>query len=319
MRARLLLSALLAAAAMPSLAADPRGRAEPEPGLCKERAELNPDIFGFSSGSDVATVGSVGLGFEIAPAFETRSGKFASHEGKAQIGIGLLPCVEIGPSIIGNREVTKAFQAIDEETSSFFGAGLEMKLKLLGRAQHGFGLTLVAEPTFGRVRERTRGEADDGTGTLVPFRRSRHFDEWGLASKVLVDTVLVPDRVFLAFNLAHEASWPDVTPNDDSSTLIASAAVSLRVTDSFYGGIEARYLKAYKSAWFDRPQGDAWFLGPTFLWAIGDNITLSGTWSTQISGKASPNPMETGQYASGRLNLIDFNHHEAKAKLGIAF
>lgn len=298
-------------------AADMAGRKGPEAAaessLCKERTELVPDIFGFTSGSDVASFKSVGLGFEYGGAYGQRGGRFDSNLGKAQVSVGLLPCLEVGPEIFGSRDIFKSFDAVERDRASAFGGGVEVKLKLLGRAQHGFGLTLVAEPTIARVRERTI--TDDGTGAVIT-RRS--FTETGLASKVLLDAVLVPERLFLAINLIHEVSWPDVTPSETSSTFTVSTAVSARLAETFYAGVEARYRHAYEGAWFDRALGDAWFLGPTMFWAITDKIAVSATWSTQVAGNAKADPV-TGDPNPGRLNLVDFNHHEAKAKLAVSF
>jgi hypothetical protein len=300
-------------------AADLKGKAPAaaaEPQLCKEVSEVNPDIFGFSSGTDVASFGSAALGIEYGGAFGTRSGTFTGSGGKVQYSFGALPCVELGPSItFGMDRSTVAFSPEDAKSEAL-GAAIEAKFKLLGRAEAGFGMTLVFEPSWGRVRDRNHIFND--AGDLV--RESSSHDETGLASKILFDTVLVPDRLFLALNFIHEAAWIDVTPSEEESTFITSAALTLKAAENFFIGVEGSYRQAYAGAWFDKAQGDAWFVGPTFLWSISEHVTLSGAWAVQVAGSEKSHPLDdTPYFAQGDLNLIDFNQYEAKLKLGISF
>jgi hypothetical protein len=313
---------VLAAVLLPvaAQAADLRAKAPvaaaAEPQLCKEVSEVNPDIFGFSSGSDVASVGSAALGLEYGGAFGTRSGTLTDSAGKVQYSFGAVPCVELGPSItFGMAHSTVAFSPEDFKSEAV-GAAIEAKFKLIGRAEAGFGMTLVFEPSWGRVRD--RNHVFDEVGNVV--RESSSHDETGLASKILLDTVLVPDRLFLAVNFIHEAAWIDVTPSEEESTFITSAALTLKASEAFYLGVEGSYRQAYSSAWFDHAEGDAWFVGPTFLWSISENVALSGAFAVQVAGSEKSHPFdEAPYYAQGDLNLVDFNQYEAKLKLGISF
>jgi hypothetical protein len=297
-------------------AADLKGKAPvaaAEPQLCKEVSEVNPDIFGFSSGTDVATPGSAALGLEYGGAFGTRSGRATDSEGKVQYSFGALPCIELGPSITFGHSASEAAFSYDRTESDALGASIEAKFKLIGRAQAGFGMTLVFEPGWSRVNERTR--FGDGS----PSFKNNH-DEVGLASKILLDTVLVPDRLFLAVNFVHEATWIDVTPSEEESTFATSVALTLKAAENFYMGVEGSYRQAYSGAWFDHAEGDAWYVGPTFLWAISDNVALSGALAVQVAGAEKSHPFADEPYfAQGNLNLTDFSQYEAKLKLGISF
>jgi hypothetical protein len=295
-------------------AADLKGKAPvaaAEPQLCKEVSEVNPDIFGFSSGSDVATPGSAALGLEYGGAFGTRSGRATGTDGKVQYSFGAFPCVELGPSITFGHADAEAAYTYDRSESDALGAAIEAKFKLIGRSQAGFGLTLVFEPGWSRVRDRHRFVDDTG----LVFEKSNH-NETSLASKILLDTVLVPDRLFFALNFVHEAAWIDVTPSEEESTFSTSAALTLKTAETFYIGVEGSYRHAYAGAWFDKAQGDAWFVGPTFLWAISENVALSGAWAIQVAGSEKSSE---DYFATGDLNLVDFNQDEAKLKLGISF
>lgn len=311
--------ALLAAAVLlpvAAQAADLRARAPvaaaAEPQLCKEVSEVNPDIFGFSSGTDVATPGSAALGLEYGGAFGSRSGSTTDSEGKVQYSFGAFPCIELGPSVtFGMGHSTLAYSPEDTKSEAL-GVALEAKFKLIGRAQAGFGMTAVFEPSWSRVRERNHLFND--VGDLV--RESNNHDETGLASKILLDTVLIPDRLFLAVNFVHEAAWIDVTPSEEESTFTTSAALTLQAAENFFLGVEGSYRHAYAGAWFDKAQGDAWFVGPTFLWSISESVALSGALAVQVAGSEKT----SDEYvAMGDLNLADFNQYEAKLKLGISF
>ena len=297
-----LLASACALVAIPASAADLRGAAKETAAasqLCKETAELNPDIFGFSSGTDVASPKSLAMGLEYGGTFRSRSARYTGTDGKVQLSYGLLPCVEIGPSFTFGFSKESPYGGPRTETSAL-GAAIEAKFKLWGRAQHGFGATLVFEPSWSRVRERTQGSP------------RINYDETGLASKLLFDAVLVPEKLFFAFNLAHEATWIGLSPSEEESTFTTSAALALRMSETLYWGIEGSYRHAYADAFFDRAQGDAWFVGPTFLWQISDSATLSGAFAVQVAGN------EKGA-TGGNLNLADFNQYEAKLKLGISF
>ncbi|NJO53674.1 MAG: hypothetical protein HC829_01520 [Bacteroidales bacterium] len=258
-------------------AADLRGRAPvaaAEPQLCKETSEVNPDIFGFSSGSDVATPGSLALGIEYGGGFGTRTGRSMSTDGKVQLSYGLVPCVEIGPSVVFGHSYDEPYGFEERGESDAIGGAIEAKFKLLGRAQTGFGMTLVFEPSWVRVNESTRFA--DGSPTF-----ENDHDETGLASKIVMDAVLVPDRLFFALNFIHEAAWIDVTPQEEESAFINSAALTLKATEAFYIGVEGSYRQAYAGAWFDKSRGDAWYVGPTFFWALSENVSLSAPWRSR--------------------------------------
>lgn len=293
-------------------AADLKGKAPvaaAEPQLCKETTEVNPDIFGFSSGTDVATPGSLALGIEYGGGFGIRSGRAMSTDGKVQLSYGLVPCVEIGPSIVFGNAYEETNDGLARTESDALGASIEAKFKLLGRAQTGFGMTFVVEPGWARVKERTRFASGD------PNETSNH-DETSLAMKLLFDAVLVPDRLFFALNFVHEAAWIDVTPQEEESAFITSAALTLQATENFFLGVEGSYRQAYAGAWFDQAQGDGWYIGPTFFWALSENVALSGALAVQVAG----NEKSSEEYiAMGDINLVDFSQYDAKLKLGISF
>ncbi|KAF0227358.1 MAG: hypothetical protein FD175_2701 [Beijerinckiaceae bacterium] len=281
---------------------------------CKETAGLSPDIFGFAAGSDVADLGSWSAGAEYGGAFGTRFGSLQSHGLKLQASTSPFPCLEVGPSLTFGAGRSNERIGQTSTISNAIGGGIEFKYKLLGRSIHGIGLTLVVEPTlargYSRLNDPFASPAISGTGLLA-----------GNTLKILIDSELVEDRLYGAFNVEHglgltRSDVNGCTTNSGSgycraSNLNLRAALSLKVADNFYFGGEVSHQRAYDGAFLNRGLGHAWFAGPNFLWQINEKLSMNGAWASQIAGKSN------GQTNS--LNLEQFNRHLAKVKLGYAF
>jgi hypothetical protein len=159
---------------------------------------------------------------------------------------------------------------------------------------------------------------------------------YGLEAKLILDGALEPDRVFGAVNLLYEverfrprglAAYDEDgervslrdpqaatfarAPAERETTVGVSGALAFRVADKVFLGGEARYLRKYEGFDLRTFEGQAFFLGPTFLAELAENVTLSGTWSVQVAGRARGAP--------GRLDLDNFQQHQARLKLSIDF
>jgi hypothetical protein len=309
-------------------AADPTPRKGPPPAPeppfagCKETKDsaLPADVFGFGSGTDVADSGSLGAGLEYNGGFGRRGGSFNGHSLKASVPYGLLPCLEIGPSLnFGFGRGTDRLLSTTDRTTAF-GGQLEIKYKIFGRATHGFGLTLVTEPGYSWINTKL-------SDPLTPFNGSERSRQFSNTYKLLTDFALVPDRLFGAFSVefAHAFNSAEPlalngcapasgSPNTfcRSSNLNLRAAAALKVADPLFLGVEVQHLRAYDGAFLNQLAGHAWFVGPTFFWEpIPGKLSVSGTVAVQVAGKA--------QGVSGKLDTTNFNQHIAKLKLGYAF
>ena len=96
-----------AALSAPAIAADLSSRkatSAPPPVIsaCTESEGIPTDAFGFTTGSDVADVGSFGPSLTYGGAFGTRGGSSNGHGLTLQGSYGLFPCFEIGPYVLGN-------------------------------------------------------------------------------------------------------------------------------------------------------------------------------------------------------------------------
>ena len=315
----------LATAASGARAADIPGRAikptpAPEPSLaCKETAGLPTDIFGFATGSDVNDLGSLSGSIEYNGNFGTRFGWAKGHLLKGQLSYSPLPCVEIGPTIQG---ATVAAAATTLGVNSHqFGGTVEMKYKLLGRSEHGVGLTFTTEP--GAFDRTYRSGFADAFGN--PFRPSGTLVS-NLA-RVLLDFELVKDRLYGAVNLEHMATWDDaVTPFNGftnpgyfkSSGFNIRAALAYKLNDSFYLGVEGSHQRAYLGTFLNRELGQAWFAGPTFYWQATEKVSITGSYNYQFAGQTKDAFNLYGVSSKG-VDLFNFNRHLAKLKVAYSF
>jgi hypothetical protein len=293
---------LTAAAAAGSARAD-----EPEAAAGHPEATATSGLFGFTEGSDVASTGEREVALEVLVGLGRRPSPFRAATTKLELGVGLAEGVELAPHI-----VVGATHLRDPETLRLRdGAGVvalggELKLRLLDRARAPVGATLVIEPQIGWF--------DEAAGAAGSRR--------GLETKLLLDTVLVPERVFAAVNILygldrfHRRGLQEVAPGqfepfevERSSTLGLSAAIAGRVRDGLFLGGEVRYLRAHEGYALDRLAGEALFLGPTLHAALAQGVALTAAWSVQAWGRDAA----TG----GRLDIEHFSRHQGKLKLSV--
>lgn len=305
-----------------SVAAADLGRKAPAPAApaastaCRESAGLPSDAFGFTAGTDVADLNSWGGGLEYSGSYGTRFGSLQAHGLKAQVSTSPVRCLEIGPSLTYNWGQTSERIGLTSARSTAVGGGLEFKYKLFGRGENGFGLTFVTEPTLAHGRSRF-------SDPLTPAYTRGDGAIAGNTAKILLDVELVKDKLYGAFNIEHVASFTRDGVNGcttaggngycKGSNLNLRAALSLKVADGLFLGVDAAHQRAYTGTFLNTNPGHAWFAGPNIFWQVNEKVSLNAAWSTQLAGKAN------GQIAGQKLNLDDFSRHIAKVKLGVAF
>lgn len=304
------------------------GIAAPLPSAsCKENEKtvLPADVFGFSAGSDVSDLGAWAMGLEYNGAFTGagfKPGSFASHLGKVQLSTSFVPCWEVGPYFLATSAVGTNRGVAGEIETTTYGFGVENKYKLLGRADHGVGLTLVFDPNYQAFRS---------TNTQVTPNLRWSGDILTSTYKVLLDKELIAGKLFGAVNLQWDQIWTErpglvnpIAGTSDfarNSVLTLSAALTYQLVDGFFLGGETRYVRTHNGLFFKQLTGDALFVGPTVYWQAAKNISLSGTWGVQVAGNAEfTNPATVApNLLSSRLNLVTQSQHIAKFKIGISF
>lgn len=292
------LALIAATLSVPAIAADLSSRkaaSAPPPALsaCTESEGIPTDAFGFTTGSDVADVGSFGPSLTYGGAFGTRTGSSNGHGLTLQGSYGLFPCFEVGPYLLGN--ITGASAGGVSADSRAFGAGVEMKYKLLGRDMHGLGLTLVIDPSLNRTDP-------DGAG---------RFTTYNTGIRVFMDKTLIPNTLYAALNLSQDLTWTGPSPYQRSSTFTVAGSLAWQVSDGLYLSGEVRHMRAHNELGFGKEAGYATFAGPGVFWQATKQLALSAAYNIQVAGKAKGQP--------GDLDLTNFSQHLVKVKLGYSF
>ncbi|MGL4495926.1 MAG: hypothetical protein ACRCXM_09400 [Beijerinckiaceae bacterium] len=263
---------------------------------CLERNALPPDVFGFTTGSDVSDVGAWGAALEYNGAYATRAGSFHGHLGKFQVSTAFLQCFEVGPYLQGTYGRNSLAGGSFDTTS--YGAGIELKYKLLGRDTHGVGLTLVVDPNVSRVHVGAGG----GNFTSITT-----------ALKVLMDKELIANKLYGAINLQWDLGWAGNGAYVRTSNLTLAGALSYQVADGVFLGGEARYLRTHNGNFFNQFTGEALFLGPTFYWQATKQLSFTGAVGFQAWGRSR------FDVPGANLNLATANQTVAKFKIGYSF
>ena len=264
---------------------------------CLENTALPPDVFGFTTGSDVSDVGAWGVAAEYNGAYGTRVGSFAGHLGKVQASTSFLRCFEVGPYVLGSY-ARNSLPLGGSFNTTAFGGGVELKYKLLGRDTHGVGLTLVVDPSVSAVN------VSGGGGNATSFTTSL---------KILLDKELIANKLYGAINLQYDLGWIGNGSYFRSSNLTVAGALSYQFADGVFFGGEARYLRTHTGLAFNTFTGEALFVGPTFYWQATKQVSLTGAVGFQVWGR------EPGSVPAAKLNLATANQTIAKLKLSYAF
>ncbi len=272
--------------------------APPASTSCLENNSLATDVFGFTVGSDVTDVGAWGGTLTGNGNFTARGQRLTGVTGVAQVATGLFRCFEVGPYVYLNGTTAKDKFGFSGN-SSFYGGGVEFKYKFLGRDVHGVGATLDLDLS---------GNGNRFSGLLGAGSDSA----FNLAARLFLDRELVKDKLYGAINLEHISTYSSRTGVlVDASQFNIRAALSAKVLPNFFVGAEAWYSRSYLGAGYGTYLGDGFFVGPNALWAINDKWTLNAAYQVQVAGKV--------RLAPGNLNLVNYNQHYARIKLGYAF
>jgi len=308
------------AATSVTLAADLPGRVTkptppPAAQACKETSALPTDIFGFTTGSDVNDLGALSGALEYNGSYGTRFGSLSANLLKAQLSYSPLLCLEIGPTVQG-FSVNAGSSTFGLDTRQF-GGTVELKYKILGRATNGIGLTITTEP--GIFNRQYRSGFYDAFGNITR-------PNGALASnlaRILMDFELIKDKLFGAINVEYQTAWDDpISPSDGfrspgffkSSGLNIRAALSYKLAETFYFGVEGSHQRLYSGTFFNQDLGNAWFLGPTFYWQATEKLALTGALNFQLAGQTE-NAFTNFGISSKNVDLVNFNRSLAKLKL----
>ncbi len=174
----------------------------------------------------------------------------------------------------------------------------DARFRALDRERSPFGLTLSIEPHW--------GFADETSGVKA--------DHFGIAYLLSADREILPDRIFAAMNLLFDTDRTRLLASGEAEqepTLGVGTALAARMLPGVWVGVEARYLRGYEGAGLNTFSGQGGYLGPTLYARLGEKGWLSAAWNFQVWGKATGIP--------GALDLVDFERHQLKLRIGYEF
>ena len=256
-------------------------------------------LFGFLTGTDIGEVGEKEIESETTGQFNKRAGSYAALS--QMIALEYTPTqnlrLEMG-AILGYHAVSGVAGLEDLRRGAFQGLSFEVRYRLLDRERSAFGLTILAQPHWGRIDE-TSGQSANQYGT-------------GFA--ILFDKELIQNRVVAALNLLYEptATQSRITGAwSRDATAGISTALMIQVYPGVLIGAEARYLRAHDSFGSDNFAGHALFFGPNVYIKPSERWRITAAWSSQVTGKSVDTPAS--------LDLTNFTRHQVKLRIGYQF
>lgn len=257
------------------------------------------NLFGFVLGSDVEPRGARSVAMETIGRFGKRGGAYNALGGKIEFAYGVTDNISVAGAVLGayyNVNDVPGFTNVTRMRLN--GLGGEVRWRLLNRETNGVGLTLHVEPVW--------ATSDELTG--LPAAK------WGSENKIILDTMLVPDSVYAAFNVIHElevVKEKGAPATERSGKIGMGVAMATAVTKNIFVGAEARYLHAYDGLGFDTYAGRALYVGPTIHAKFERGIWASLAWNAQVAGS------EKGDV--GKLDLTKFERQMVRFKIGYDF
>jgi len=257
------------------------------------------NLFGFVLGSDVEPKGTRSIAMEAISRFGKRGGTYNAFGGKVEFAYGLTDNLSVAGAVLGAAYNIK--DVPDFENTSRMrlnGLGGEARWRLLNRETQGVGLTLHIEPVW--------ATSDELTGVAAR--------KWGAENKIILDTMLVPQTLYAAFNVIHEmevVKERGAAETERAAKIGAGVALAAAVTKNIFLGAEARYLHAYDGLGFDTFAGRAFYIGPTAHVKFDNGLWASLAWNVQVAGS------EKG--VTAKYDLTNFERNLVRVKVGYDF
>ncbi len=256
-------------------------------------------LFGFTQGADTGEPGDREIEWQLAGRFGKADGRYAAYASQLRGEFSPWRDFRFEAGIFVDYHSIAAVSGFDDREAVRFGGFVgEARWRILDRRSALVGLTIGAEPHW--------AEVDDLTGQPV--------SNWGSEFSLALDRELVSDRLFAAINLLYDPEWTQFTLDGSwqkQSTLGLSAALTGRLDDAIFVGIEAHHLLTYDGTGLESYSGQALFVGPTAYWQVTRTLAVSAAWSFQVAGGAVD--------LAGPLNLRDYERYEGRLRLEYNF
>jgi hypothetical protein len=256
-------------------------------------------LFGFTEGTTIGTPGDIEAESDSTLRAGQRTGSFATVAPEFELKYTPLQYFRIsGAATLAYYDIAQVPGLDDIQRATLQSPSLDARFRLLARDNAPFGLTLSVEPHWGLVDE-TSGLRAGHFGTEIMLRADRE---------------LISDRVMGGVNLLFANDRARLLASEDlqhESLLGAGLGVAAQALPALWIGAEIRYLRSYEGSAPDVFSGQAIYVGPTLYAQLGKQAWLSLAWNAQVFGAAVGDPRP--------LDLINFERHQAKLRLGFDF
>ena len=256
-------------------------------------------LFGFSEGADIGKRGEREIESETIARAGKEAGKYGAVSETLEAKYVAAQGLRLG------ARATFAYFGIsgvpglpDRGDGAMQGVAFEARYALVDRAHAPFGLTLIAEPRWGRVDDISGEAARSYSGLLT----------------LALDRELVAGQLYGAFNVLYDADATHFHATDlwqHQSKAGVAAALSARVTSSLLLGGEVRYLRVYDGLGFNSYSGQGLFAGPTMYLQLSPQWAMSGGWNWQVRGHTAA--------SGGPLDLTHFERQQVKLRVNHNF
>lgn len=255
-------------------------------------------LFGFTEGADIGKKGEREAETETIGRFGKSGGSYTALTQNNQVKWLPVENLRVGANVaVAYFDIGGVSGLSDARLVALQGVSFDARFHLMDRHSGPFGVTLIAEPRWGRI-DATSGETSTGYGGIVTLA---------------IDRELIDDCLFGTFNVLYDSQairkpLPENWIYD--SKIGVSAAIAARVTPAFFIGGEMRHVRAYDGLGLDQYSGHAIFAGPTLYLQLAKGMAISAAWNMQISGSLA---------AGGPLDLTHFERQQAKARFNVNF
>ena len=257
-------------------------------------------MFGFVDGADIGNEGEMAIEYEGTGSFQKHGGRYSAIE--HELAFEHVPTQNFSYelSLHGLSHSISGVDDIDDRhTTQFSGVSTKLRYLILARGPGSpIGLTVSAEPEWSRI------DGTDGTQTR----------SYGSTFKIVADTELVANRLYVALNLIYQPEVAKPADSDlweHSSTAGVGLGLAYRVTPTIALGVGAEYDRAYDGLAFQTFNGHALFIGPTLQINFTPKILLAAAFSGQVAGHAVDDPRT--------FDLTNFERYRANLKLEFEF
>jgi hypothetical protein len=256
-------------------------------------------MFGFTEGSDIGEAGEKELETDSTGRFGKLDGSYNNVATALEAKYSFSDRFRLSAvATVAYYDIADVSGFDDRRQAALQSVSFDARFRLFDREHAPFGLTLSVEPR--------RGFTDEMGGERA--------DQYGAEIRMLADRELIPGRLFAALNVSYEPEQTRLRASGETlreSMLGIGAAVAMQVMPKVFIGAEARTLRHYEGLGLNSFAGQALYIGPTFYATFGQGYFLSAAWNVQVWGAVAG--------TSGALDLVNFERHQAKLRVGVAF